>query len=352
MNKLPGFIFEKMTRIVKVENLSVDLYEAVSVLKQGRPVAMPTETVYGLAANALDGQAAESIFRVKNRPSDNPLIVHISSMEMLKRVVAVDPSTGEPLIPEKLRSVLDRFWPGPLTVLLPKGPNVPDQVTAGLRTVAVRFPRHPVAKALIEQADMPLAAPSANLSGRPSPTTAQHVFDDLNGRVDLILDGGKCSFGLESTVLNALVSPPVILRPGSITLTMLREYLPDCQIYKPDAKDIERPATPGLKYRHYSPTCPVILFHNHGKVDEYLNTELAGKKIVRLLNGPVEPLAYPHIVLSERNDPEEIARNLFDGLRQADTMGRDYIICEAVSEDDEGLAIMNRLSKAASHSVY
>lgn len=340
------------TKVVKVSNLHVDLQEAVKLLQSDKPVVMPTETVYGLAANALSSTAAKSIFAVKNRPTDNPLIVHISCINMLKQVVALD-EQGEPKIPEVLIPVLDRFWPGPLTVLLPKGERVPLEVTGGLDTVAVRFPRHPIAKALIEQSGLPLAAPSANLSGRPSPTCAEHVLNDLSGRVEVILDGGKSSFGLESTVLNALVNPPVILRPGSITKSMLKEFLPNVEIYKQGSGLEDRPPTPGLKYRHYAPDSPVILFYNHDKVAEYVYKWLEeGKRVVRLTNEHVQDDRLSIIELSASNDAAEIAHNLFDGLRAADSQKPDYIVCESVPEDDEGLAIMNRLAKAAASTVY
>lgn len=365
MNKSPGsqiigrFLFRPLmqTRIVQVIDLQTDLQEATSALKCDKPVVMPTETVYGLAASALSPVAAASIFKVKNRPVDNPLIVHISSYEMLKDVVELN-EQDQPNIPDMLMPVLERFWPGPLTVLLPKGPKVSDLVTGGLETVAVRMPRHPIAKALIEQSGLPLAAPSANLSGRPSPTTAEHSLADLEGRVELILDGGKSSFGLESTVLNALVDPPLILRPGSITISMLKAFLPNIQIYKTGNGLEDRPPTPGLKYRHYSPEKPVILFYNHEKVDKHIDDWLSEcKKIVRLVNDlnslkQTPDTRYSSIVLSNSGDPTEIAHNLFDGLRAADAQNPDYIVCESVCEDDEGLAIMNRLAKAASQSVY
>jgi L-threonylcarbamoyladenylate synthase len=232
---------------------------------------------------------------------------------------------------------------------------VPKEVTGGLETVAVRSPRHPIAKALIQQSGLPLAAPSANLSGRPSPTTADHVLEDLEGRVEIILDGGKSSFGLESTVLDALSEPPMILRPGSITLAMLREFLPTVQMYKQGGGLEERPPTPGLKYRHYSPNAAVALFYNHGKLEGYVESWLAeGKRIVRLTNQISSSCddRYVTIQMSATNDSSEIAHNLFEGLRSADSLHPDYIVCESVPEDDEGLAIMNRLAKAASISIY
>jgi L-threonylcarbamoyladenylate synthase len=264
------------TRYDSAEELSKILEPVIADLVASHPAAIPTETVYGLAANALDSVACQRIYTAKKRPSDNPLISHISSLEMLRmlvRPVAGDGSQTNVLdalsIPEKLKPVLCKFWPGPLTVLLPKKDGVPDVVTAGLDTVAVRFPAHPIARKIIEMCGFPLAAPSANLSGRPSPTTAAHVLEDLGGRINFIVDGGSSEFGLESTVLDATRSPPMILRPGSITERMLRELLPDIRVFKKDSDFLtaeetkqmeERPATPGMKYRHYSPTSPLLLF--------------------------------------------------------------------------------------------
>lgn len=374
------------------ETLSSVLAPAVTSLQQGQPVAIPTETVYGLAANALDPQACQRIYAAKNRPADNPLIVHISSLAMLRALVRPDPSPSplredildELAVPAVLKPVLRRFWPGPLTVLLPKREDVPDVVTAGLETVAVRFPAHPIAQKIIEQCGFPLAAPSANLSGRPSPTSAQHVLDDLSMRVPVVVDAGPSSFGLESTVLDVTRDPPLILRPGSITARMLQPLLPTIQVFRRDGMNHpsvtpeeikqmeERPATPGMKYRHYSPTSPLILFHADPmdvdgaavelEIRRFVRAELdAGKRLARLplrpspppLLGPFslspsDPLHYAEFPLSQTGDAEEIARNLFAGLRAADAMQPDLIVAQSVEEEDEGLAIMNRLEKAAS----
>lgn len=341
------------TRIIT----SSDLALAVSDLKASLPVAIPTETVYGLAANALDPLACSRIFKVKNRPTDNPLICHISSMEMLSLLVAKD-TDGSLTIPEHIRPVLDRFWPGPLTVLLPKADSVPDIVSAGLETVGVRFPSHPVARSIIELCGFPLAAPSANLSGRPSPTTAQHVLHDLDGRISFIVDGGASQVGLESTVLDATSNPPMILRPGAITAAMLRPYLPDIQVYGESSRDLameQRPPTPGMKYKHYAPTAPVISIRPGPDLEERVQSFLRHqdhKLIIRLCvrERPVYN-SVQNIYLSRTADLLEIARNLFSGLRDADLLTPALILAEAVGEADEGLAIMNRLSKAASSSI-
>lgn len=375
MNSLKTVILNALDN---THNLASVLNPAIQDLKDGNPVAIPTETVYGLAANALNTEACRKIYSVKNRPSDNPLIVHISNLQMLRQLVAPVkyPASkdilDQVLIPDALKPVLRRFWPGPLTVLLPKKDGVvPDVVTAGLPTVAVRFPAHPVAQKVIELCGFPLAAPSANLSGFPSPTTANHVFDDLNGRLSFIVEGGPCGFGLESTVLDCTQTPPTILRPGSITAKMLSEFLPGIQVFKKttfnaESKEVkemeERPSTPGMKYRHYSPVNRLILFDRSVEATS-LKTEIfirekleSGNSICRLTlsrNLGMNPPSgkYQEFPLSEDGSKEEIARNLFSMLRAADAQGPNLIVAESVEDDDEGLAIMNRLSKAASEII-
>lgn len=234
------------------------LEKAAHLLSEGEVVAIPTETVYGLAGNALDKDVVPKIFKAKNRPSDNPLIVHVSSLDMLKSLLP----QGE--IPPSYLSVIRKFWPGPLTIILPKSSLIPDVVTGGHSTMAVRFPKHPLARALISLCGFPLAAPSANSSGKPSPTLASHVYHDLAGKIPLILDGGACNLGVESTVLDGLRHPPAILRPGSVTYEQLRQIpgMEKVQVYRKDFvdKNLEQaPTTPGMKYRHYSPDAEVIL---------------------------------------------------------------------------------------------
>lgn len=260
------------------------LQQAAALLRAGLPVAMPTETVYGLAGNALSGAAVASIFAAKGRPADNPLIVHVSDLDMLAalypapRGVHPDPSSCSSsggggsarsqriadIIPQQYHRLIAAFWPGPLTILLPASPLLPAAVTAGQPTVAVRMPAHPVARALIAAAGVPLAAPSANTSGRPSPTSAQHVLDDLAARVPAVVDGGGCGFGVESTVLDGLRVPPVVLRPGGVTAEQLAAApeMAGLQVYARDFRDSAleaAPTTPGMKYRHYSPSAPVLL---------------------------------------------------------------------------------------------
>lgn len=334
-----------------------ELGEAVGLLKSGNVVAIPTETVYGLAANALSGEACQKIYEAKKRPSDNPLIVHVSSIEMLERVIEptlfadcfVKKISGEVLV-DRLDRVARRFWPGPLTLIVPKNPAIPDIVCGAgqLDTVAVRFPAHPVARKIIELCGFPLAAPSANLSGRPSPTSAEHVFEDLHDRIPMIVDAGASSFGVESTVLDITQPCPTILRPGSITLRHLREVLPDCKVYQAGSGLEERPPTPGLKYRHYSPQAPVILCRTSAIADAFC-VQHPDRHIVRLVY-TASPTSASHtsIILAENPfDYSTIASNLFSALRSADAMQPDYILAEACPTEDEGMAVMNRLSKAA-----
>lgn len=381
------------TKIIKITDASTYhlLTDPVMALKAGQAVGMPTETVYGLAADCLNSEAVESIFRIKGRPMDNPLICHISSLEMLK--VLVDPQWS---VTESVMRVIDAFWPGPLTLLLPAHPNLPKCVTAGLETVGVRFPSHPVAQELIRLAGVPLAAPSANLSGRPSPTTAEHVFTDLHDRIDWIVDGGNCDVGLESTVVDLLKSPPLILRPGGITQKMLHTIVPDVKVYQQkkfrsvsidcinnvndeDSIDLDesRPSTPGMKYKHYAPNAPVLLFALKDvpaatlsvseisgllapRIREHLNRSgkiLDGAKIIRLRvskdssSDISDASIFKEIFLSETGDLSEIAQNLFSALREADKETPDLIVAEAVIEDDGGLAIMNRLIKSAGEEI-
>ena len=366
-------------KIVKISDASTfDLLKGpVEALKAGEAIGMPTETVYGLAANCLDPKASESIFKIKNRPMDNPLICHISSIEMLKMLV--DPKWK---ITEEVEKVMERFWPGPLTLLLPAHPDLPECVTAGLKTVGVRYPSHPIAQELIRMAGVPLAAPSANLSGRPSPTTAAHVFNDLRDRINWIVDGGNCGVGLESTVVDLLsTKPPMILRPGGITQAMLREVLPDIQVYQQKKFrssddnntniDESRPPTPGMKYKHYAPNAPVWLYSLKSmkgsvkensaalapKILDHLRScdKLNNTKIIRLktcdsFDSDIPEISQ-NIYLSRSGDLSEIAQNLFSALREADEQSPDLIVAEAVEEEDEGLAIMNRLVKSAGEEI-
>ena len=247
-----------------------EIEKAADIIKNGGLVAMPTETVYGLAANALDGKAVAKIFKAKGRPMDNPLIVHISDISQIYPLVRE--------FPDKARILAEKFWAGPLTIILPKSDIIPDEVSAGLDTVAIRFPSNKIAQALISKS-MPLAAPSANLSGSPSPTNARHVFDDMNGRIDAIIDGGECEVGVESTVITLATDTPRLLRPGGITVEQLREAIGDVII--DDAvlnplKSGEKAASPGMKYKHYAPKAHIILLEgSDSDFIEYVNARKA-----------------------------------------------------------------------------
>ena len=353
------------TKILSINQSNLaDLDEAAQLLRAGEVVGFPTETVYGLGGSAFSERAIQKIFDAKNRPADNPLIVHISNIEMLNDLVEE--------VSEFAKKIMDEFWPGPLTILFNKNKNnVPDIVTAGLNTVAVRMPSHPIARALIEKANLPIAAPSANLSGSPSPTTAQHVFDDLNGRIPMIVDGGKCEIGVESTVIDIYRNPPLILRPGGATFEKLREIIPNIEIYEkitPKKELEERPSTPGLKYRHYSPRARVFLFE-HSSILEYLqnNTRETNVKMGIIHTNPlIEIQSYhdiaPNLIiksafriddgarasLSEKDQAILVAQEIFTSLRYLDEENVTLILIEGISEKYMGLAVMNRIRKAAS----
>ena len=328
------------------------LGEAAEILRTGGLVAFPTETVYGLGANALDAQACARIFIVKGRPQDNPLIVHVANRAMADRLV-----TNWPLAAEKCAG---SFWPGPLTLVLPKTALVPDAVTGGLNTVALRMPDHPVAVALIEQAGVPVAAPSANISGKPSPTMGSHVWQDLQGKIPLIVDAGSCDVGLESTVLDVSGDIPVILRPGGIAKEQLEEILGNVEIDKPLVNGV--PKAPGMKYRHYAPDGEMLLLvGKREKVQQRMVLEIhkahaQGRKVGILCS--LESASHLHsqlpdllFVLGSLEHPQDVASSLFAGLRLCDERKMDLILAEGVDEGGLGLAIMNRLQKASGHRV-
>ncbi len=348
-----------MTRIVRVDHNRLDeqLREAVEILRRGGLVVFPTETVYGLGADAYIPEAVEKIFRVKGRPQDNPLIVHISSMDMLGRVARE--------IPVDAYRAAEKLWPGPFTMVLPRG-DVPPIVSAGLDTVAVRMPGHRVALRLIELLGDPIAAPSANRSGRPSPTSAQHVVEDLYGLVDLILDDGETLYGVESTVVDFTTDPPTLLRPGPLTPEELMEILgTELEIpgYARGLTHTGVARSPGVKYRHYSPRAEVVLIEMEdyrdldrlvGRVLEEFN-RLRGRRVVILATDETRDrylgLGVPVLSLGSRGDPYTIAKNLFAMLREADRLGAEVVLVEGVEERGLGLTIMNRLRKAASRRV-
>lgn len=329
------------------------LAEAAATIRSGGLVAFPTETVYGLGADAANAAAVERIFVAKGRPSDNPLIVHVSDRDMLADVVRE--------VPPKAAHLAERFWPGPLTLVLPKLPTIPDSVTGRLDTVGVRMPHHPVALALIRAAGVPIAAPSANRSGRPSPTAADHVVEDLSGRIDIILDGGETGVGVESTVLDLTVDPPVLLRPGGVTLEQLTkeigEVVVDRSVHGAEAGDA--PRSPGMKYKHYAPQAQVILVDGpvldmQSKIKD-LAYEYAeeGKKVGIMCSAESRGVYQAPVVLEygSREDLASMASDLFSTLRAFDRHSVDVVLVEGVPSAGMGLAIMNRLRRAAAGRV-
>jgi len=365
------------TSHIKVDARDPDpqlIARAADYIRAGGVVAFPTETVYGLGANALDARAVAGIFQAKGRPADNPLIVHIAEPAMAEEL------TAEITVPA--RRVMEAFWPGPLTVVLPKQPVVPGVVTGGLNTVAVRMPDHPVALALIKAAGVPVAAPSANISGRPSPTTAAHVLEDLAGRIEAVVDAGPCRVGVESTVLDLSVEPPVILRPGGVTREELEGVLghvaeaagalDDSAAATPVAgpaggsaagapdSGAAAPRSPGMKYTHYAPYAQMVVVNiadpaemrqRIAKMAELLRWE--GQRVGILATDETAPSYEGDEIFSlgGRKDLAGISRNIYGALRYMDQKDVDVIICEGFPATGLGAAVMNRLTKAAGGNV-
>ena len=335
---------EFITRVVAIDPTTPDriaIAEAASIIRAGQLVAFPTETVYGLGADGLNPIALGRIYTVKGRPPDNPLILHLASRDQLPLVAADVPAIAQRL--------MQAFWPGPLTLILPKTSGVPDLATAGLTTVAVRMPAHPVALALINAAQTPLAAPSANRSGLPSPTTAQHACDDLRGRIPLILDAGPTRIGLESTVLDVTCIPPIILRPGGITREAIEAVVGHLREV---ASMAQQRQSPGTRYRHYSPSARVWLVEDAQA--ETLQMAVAkalqhGERVGCLLHR-LEPNHLPPLVKVIRlsGSLADYAQGLFSALRGLDGLGLDVIVVEGVQEQGLGVAVMDRLRRAAS----
>lgn len=347
------------TKRIKVNDTSdikdEELMEAARILREGGLVAFPTETVYGLGGNALDEDAARKIYAAKGRPSDNPLIAHVSCSEEVLPLVAEIPEAGKKL--------MEAFWPGPLTIIFPKSGKVPYGTTGGLETVAVRMPVDPVANRLIALAGVPVAAPSANTSGRPSPTTADHVWQDMQGRIDMIIDGGPVGIGVESTIVDVSGPVPAVLRPGAITMEMLREVLGevtiDPAILGPMAEEV-RPKAPGMKYKHYAPKADLTLVEAQcwedmaSAVNRLAQEKLeAGFKVGIICTDESRELYSGGVIRSigSRENPASVAHNLYALLREFDDLAVDYIFSESFSQDDIGQAIMNRLSKAAGYQI-
>lgn len=335
---------------LKLSNTPDNIIIAAGVLKNGGLVAIPTETVYGLAADALNGKAVAKIFEAKGRPADNPLIVHIANFEDIERFKLVRE------IPESAFKLAKSFWPGPLTIIMKKGDVIPDEVSAGLDTVAIRLPSHPSARAIINAANIPLAAPSANLSGSPSPTTAQHVINDMDGKIDAVFDGGACSVGVESTVLTLAEGTPRLLRPGKVTLEELRSVLGEVALdpaVLSKLKEGQKAASPGMKYKHYAPRANVILLKcSDDEFIAYVNRNSGGGVAALCCDEDTDKLCAKYISLGRRNDYEAHAQRLFDSLRRIDGYGDIHTVYTRLpSTDGVGLAVYNRLIRAAGFEV-
>lgn len=351
------------TEIIKVDiskpNWDKQLEYAAQVLRDGGLVAFPTETVYGLGANALDQAAVEGIYRAKGRPSDNPLIVHIAETSTLKELTSS--------IPGAAAKLMEACWPGPLTLLMPKSDKIPAIVTAGLDTVGIRMPSNPIALELIRKSGIPVAAPSANSSGRPSPTLAKHVIEDLSGKVDVIIDGGHTKVGVESTVLDITVEPPMILRPGGVTFEKLTRLLGEVRFdpaISSEVKTSAPPRAPGMKYRHYAPRAMMLLIQGEpepvadeiGRRAELYNHD--GTNVGILVTDETaalyEPVLHAYckfISLGSRRNPESLATNLFKCLRDFDENNVGVILAEAPETAGIGQAVMNRMLKAAGGNI-
>lgn len=346
------------TKILKIDKERIDtkeLEQAIEVLRSGGLVAFPTETVYGLGADALNPEASARIYQAKGRPSDNPLIIHIAREEDLTQL-AED-------IPEAAYRLSSVFWPGPLTMILKKKASVPRETTGGLDTVAIRLPAHKLARTLIKNSGIFVAAPSANLSGKPSPTKAEHVIRDLSGRVDIIIDGGQATLGLESTIIDLTGTKPLILRPGCITKAMLEhvigpvDYDPVIMQDKPDEKLI--PKAPGMKYRHYAPEGCLTIYE--GKIDEVITAiNLRAKELVQegktvgiiATSETEKDYLYGTVkTIGSRLEEDSIAAGLYGTLRDFDELKTEYIFSESFADNDLGQAIMNRLLKAAGYRI-
>lgn len=339
-------------RTLHLSDTTEDINTAAAILKKGGLVAMPTETVYGLAADALNGDAVRHIFEAKGRPMDNPLIVHVADFSDIERLHLVAE------IPEKAVQLAKAFWPGPLTVIMKKGEVIPDEVSAGLDTVAIRLPSHPTARALLKTSALALAAPSANTSGKPSPTTAQHVIDDMDGRIEAVLDGGACSVGVESTVITLVADTPRILRPGIITREEIEAVIGPVDVDKAVLHQLEhgeKASSPGMKYKHYAPKARVILLRGDDeKYITYVNRKYARDKSVAAIcyDGDASRIHAPCLTLGDKNDEKAQAQALFDALRAVDELGgirTVYAHCPSVT--GVGMALYNRLIRAAAFEV-
>lgn len=334
------------SKMIKIESTAdfEKLSEPAKALAEGKLVAFPTETVYGLGGNALDAQTVKKIYGAKGRPSDNPLIVHVSSKDDVYSLAET--------VPENAEKILDILCPGPITIILNKSNLVPDVVTAGGTTVAIRFPENEIARELIKKSGVPVAAPSANLSGRPSPTTAAHVAEDLSDKIDYIIDGGPCRVGLESTVIDLTVTPPRILRPGGVSQETLAALLGEVTGYAPRDEDTTSPKSPGMKYKHYAPKAEMAVFEGKTCRDAILKqvTACKDKKVCVLTAGQTD--LYDCDVIDCGKEPVEYAKALFGALREADALGADVIFAELpFAPGGIVTALKNRIYKSCGGNV-
>lgn len=345
------------TKIIKIneDNYFDKIFNyPAKLLKEGGLVAFPTETVYGLGANAFDAEAIQEIFKVKQRPSDNPLIVHIANIRDLDGLVTDVSNTA--------KKIINKFWPGPLTLIFNKREEIPNAVTAGMDTIAVRMPSNKIARKLIELAGVPVAAPSANLSGKPSPTTVEHVIYDLQGSIGCIIDGGPCEVGLESTVLDLTGDVPTILRPGGVTYDALKEVLEEVAL-DPSLEDEEAtPKSPGMKYTHYSPEADVYIIEvDHGfnaqgvkEINKLIKNKFGDYKVGVLATDEYKEdyISEHTISLGSRQEMDRIANQLFYALRKFDEMEVEIVLAESFEQKGIGHAIMNRLKKSAGFKIF
>lgn len=342
-------------KVLDSNNLDKGILEEIAqVIKDKGLVAFPTETVYGLGANALDEEAVTKIFLAKGRPQDNPLIVHIADLEGIRPLVKN--------IPEVAKILMEKFWPGPMTIILEKTSLIPDITSAGLKSIGIRMPKSIIARAIIKAAGVPIAAPSANISGRPSPTDIERCIEDLKGKIEYIVGGEVSEVGLESTIIDCTVTPPCVLRPGGITLEMLRKIDKDIYIDKAIMRKPEKdfkPKAPGMKYRHYAPKAAVKIVSGElqktiAKINEMVQTYIdEGKKVGIMATEETKDRYKGALVISlgSRNNLNSIGKNLFETLRAFDDNNVDIILSEAFEEIGFGIAIMNRLKKSAGFNI-
>ena len=340
------------TEIIRIDPNNIqsqDLEYSCELLRSGQIVAFPTETVYGLGANALDSSASSSIFQAKGRPQDNPLIVHVADP---CDIALYSDISHQPLLEE----IMNRFMPGPITVILPKKKIIPDSVTAGLNSVAIRCPSHPIARALISLSGIPMAAPSANLSGKPSPTRAAHVIDDFNEKIPMIIDGGDCVVGLESTVIRLMGRHIDLLRPGFVSLEDLLPLTDDISVSKAVLSPIdedEKPESPGMKYRHYAPSASVTMVKGSDADVIRLFQEKAKEKCgILCFDEDLAHLSGDYIIsLGRKNDLNAQAHSLFSALREFDALPISHIYARFTNQENIGLAVTNRLLRASAFHI-